>query len=139
MQRRSFVGLIGAAGVAAQAGLGQEITPGKRGRCFIQQNYLLKAGSQGARLAEYLTKTYLPALAKVHSGPTLVLEAQLAPNLPHVTVITGYASMEQAWSVRAKLSADKALEAATDAWESGAEPPFENTNSALLEIGRAHV
>src|ERR1035441_9388139 len=43
--------------------------------------------------------------------------------------------MEQAWSVRAKLSADKALEAATDAWESGAEPPFENTNSALREAG----
>jgi hypothetical protein len=126
---------MGAAGAAAQAGFGQTVVPGKPGRCFIQQNYLLKAGPQGARLADYLTKTYLPALAKVNSGPTLVLEAQLAPNLPHVTVITGYQSVEQAWSVRAKLNADKTLEAATDAWESGPEPPFENTNSALLEAG----
>jgi len=117
------------------SGFGQTVVPGKPGRCFIQQNYLLKAGPQGARLADYLTKTYLPALAKVNSGPTLVLEAQLAPNLPHVTVITGYQSVEQAWSVRAKLNADKTLEAATDAWESGPEPPFENTNSALLEAG----
>ncbi len=134
MQRRSFVGLMGAAAVAAQAGFGQAAA-GKRGRCFVQQNYLLKAGAQGTRLAEYLSKTYLPALAKVHSGPTLVLEAQLAPNLPHVSVITGYQSVEQAWTVRAKLAADTALEAATDAWEAGAEPPFENTNSALLESG----
>ena len=42
------------AGAAAQAGLSQNLTPGKRGRCFLQQNYLLKAGSQGTRLAEYL-------------------------------------------------------------------------------------
>src|ERR1035441_1802307 len=38
--------------------------------------------------AEALSKTYLPALASVHSGPTLVLDAQLAPHLPLVTGVS---------------------------------------------------
>jgi len=131
MNRRSFVGVMGAAG-AAQAGFGQT-TPAKRTRIFVQQNYLLKIGPQGARLTDYLSKTYLGALAKVHTGPTLVLEATLATHLPQVTVFTGYQSVEEMWSVRAKLDGDQALEAATDAWE--AETPFENITSSLLRVG----
>jgi hypothetical protein len=134
MDRRLFLGMMGAAGVAARAGFGQKADGGKS-RIFVQQNYFLKGGTQGARLTEYMSKTYLPTLGKLHSGPTLVLDATLAPYLPQVTVLTGYDSVDQAWGIRAKLSADKELEAATDAWESGPEPPFENTSSALLENG----
>ena len=133
MNRRLFLGMLGAAGVT-QARFGQSAV-GSRSRIFIQQNYLLKIGTQGPRLTEYLSKTYLPALAKAHSGPTLVLEATLASHLPQVAVLTGYQSVDEAWAVRTKLAADKELEAATDAWEAAQEPPFENTNSALLENG----
>jgi hypothetical protein len=131
MHRRSFVGLIAAAG-AAQVGRAQS-APARKTQVFVQQNYILQAGSQGTRLTNYLGKTYLPALAKVHNGPTLVLEATLAARLPQVTVLTGYPSVEEMWSVRTKLDADKALEAATDAWE--AEAPFENLTSSLLRVG----
>jgi hypothetical protein len=134
MDRRLFLGMLGAVGVggaALRAGLGQS----GKSRIFTQQNYILKIGTQGERLTNYLSKTYLPALAKVHSGPTLVLEATLASYLPQIAVLTGFQSVEEAWGVRAKLAADKELEAATDAWESGPEPPFENTSSALLENG----
>jgi len=106
------VGLISAAG-AAQVSFGQS-APAKKTQVFVRQNYLLNAGSQGARLTDYLSKTYLPALAKVHTGPTLVLEATLAPHLPQVTVLTGYQSVEEMWGLRAKLDGDKALEAVTD-------------------------
>jgi hypothetical protein len=37
------------------------------------------------------------------------------------------------WSVRAKLTGDKALEAATDAWQAGQEKPFESLATAHLE------
>ena len=114
MNRRLFLGMLGAAGAAARAGFGQPAAGGKS-RIFIQQNYLLKGGTQGTRLNEYLSKTYLPALAKVHTGPTLVLNASLASHLPQVAVLTGYRSVDEAWSVRARLAADKVLEAATDA------------------------
>jgi hypothetical protein len=134
MNRRLFLGMLGAAGAAAQAEFGQTAA-GSKSRVFIQQNYLLKGGTQGARINDYLSKTYLPALAKAHAGPTLVLSASLASHLPQVAVLTGYQSVDEAWAVRAKLAADKELEAATDAWESAQEPPFENTNSSLLENG----
>jgi len=134
MNRRLFLEMLGAAGVAAPAGFGQTAA-GSKSRIFIQQNFLLKGGTQGTRLNDFLSKTYLPALAKVHKGPTLVLSASLAAHLPQVALLTGYQSVDEAWAVRARLAADKELEAATDAWESAQEPPFENTDSALLENG----
>ena len=105
----------------------------KKSGCFVLQHYYLQLGSQATRLADYLSKTYLPALAKVHSGPTLVLDAQLSPHLPLVTVASGYQSVEQMWSVRARLSADKPFEAATDAWQAGTEPPYDSLTTVLLE------
>jgi hypothetical protein len=134
MNRRLFLEMLGAAGVVAQAEPGQTAA-GSKSRIFIQQNYLLKGGTQGTRLNDYLSKTYLPALAKVHRGPTLVLNASLAAHLPQVAVLTGYPSIDEVWAVRARLAADKEFEAATDAWESAQELPFENTNSTLLENG----
>ena len=134
MDRRVFLGMLGAAGATAQAGFGQTGAAGTP-RCFILTNYLLKAGTQGTRLNEYLSKTYLPALAKVHTGPVLVLNASLAAHLPHVAVLAGYRSVDEAWAVRASLAANRELEAATDAWESDQEPPFENIDVTLLENG----
>ena len=131
MNRRSFAGII-AATPLANAAFGQGAAAKKSG-CFVLQHYYLQLGSQATRLADYLSKTYLPALAKAHSGPALVLDAQLSPHLPLVTVVSGYQSVEQVWSVRAGLNADKTFEAATDAWQAGTEPPFDNMTTVLLE------
>jgi hypothetical protein len=131
MDRRAFFGMAAAVPGFAGAGFAQG-SPKKTG-CYVLQHYYLQLGSQATRLADYLSKIWLPALAKAHSGPTLVLDAQLATHLPLVTRITGYQSVEEMWSVRAKLKADKALEAATDAWQSGPEPPFESMTTALLD------
>jgi hypothetical protein len=105
----------------------------KKSGCFLLQHYYLQLGSQASRLADYLTKTYLPAAAKVHSTPTLVLDAQLGPHLPLVTVVSGYQSVDEMWDVRGKLNADRAFEAATDAWQAGAEPPYDSMTTELLE------
>ncbi len=131
MNRRSFVGLIGAAGAVAAAQA--QTAPQKKGRCYLLQYFMLKIGTQQARLTDFLSKSYLPALAKLNATPALVLEASLAQGLPHVLLITGYASAQEMWNVREKLAADKALAAASDAWEAGPELPFESTDSALLE------
>jgi hypothetical protein len=124
--------MIGAAPALASAAFAQGAAAKKSG-CYLLQHYYLRLGTEATRLADYLTKTYLPALAKVHSGPTLVLDAQLAPHLPLVTVVSGYQSVDEMWSVRARLNADRAFEAATDAWQAGAEPPFDSMTTELLE------
>jgi hypothetical protein len=131
MDRRSFFGIIAASPLANRA-FAQGAAAKKTG-CFLLQHYYLQLGSQATRIADYLTKTYLPALAKIHSGPTLVLDAQLSPHLPLVTVVSGYQSVGEMWAVRTRLNADKALEAATDAWQAGPEPPFDSMTTELLE------
>jgi len=131
MNRRTLLGGLGSA--AAFAGLGAAQTPAKKTSCYLQHNYFLKNGTQPARLAEYLGKTWVPAVKKLHSGPVLVLEALIAAHLPQVSVITGYASVEEMWSLRARLAADKALEGATDAWQKASEVPYEFESSNLLE------
>ena len=132
MDRRSFFGIVAATPALASAAFAQGAAAKKTG-CYLLQHYYLQLGSQAARLADYLSKTYLPALAKVHSGPALVLDAQLAPHLPLVTVVSGYQSVDEMWSVRARLIADKAFEAATDAWQAGPEAPFASMTTELLE------
>lgn len=131
MDRRSFFGIIAASPLANRA-FAQGAAAKKTG-CFLLQHYYLQLGSQAARIADYLTKTYLPALAKIHSGPTLVLDAQLSPHLPLVTVVSGYQSVGEMWAVRTRLNADKPFEAATDAWQAGPEPPFDSMTTELLE------
>jgi hypothetical protein len=96
------------------------------------QHYRLQLGSQATRLANFLQKTYAPALAKAQL-PALILDAQFSEYLPMVTVITGHASVEQAWNLTSSLNADKAFEAATDAWQAGPEPPFLSLTTELVE------
>jgi hypothetical protein len=93
----------------------------------------MKNGTQPARFNEYMSKAALPALNKVHPGPKIVMEAVVAPHSPQVAVILGFRSIEEFWSVRAKLNADKELDKASEAWQAGPEPPFEQMTSALLE------
>jgi hypothetical protein len=131
MNRRSFLGAMAASSLTnAYAAQG---TAAKKPGCYVLQHYRLQLGSQATRLADYLSKSYLPALDRAQAAPGLVLDAQLSEHLPQVTVIQAFESSEQLWSVRVKLNADKALEAATDAWQAGSVPPYESLTQELLE------
>ena len=130
MDRRSFVGVMAATTLAETASA--QLAASKKPGCYLLQHYRLQLGSQATRLSDYLSKVYLPALAKV-PVPTLVLDAQFSERLPLVTVISAHSSIEQAWSVQAALNADKDFEATTDAWQAGAEPPFDSLTTELLE------
>jgi hypothetical protein len=131
MDRRDFLSVLAAVPLTA-ASAGQGASP-KRPGCYVVHHYRLQLGSQGSRLSEYVSKAYLPAVARANGGPTLVLEAQLSEHLPLVTVIDAYASVEEAMGLRARLKADKAFQDATDAWQAGPDRPFESLASELLE------
>ena len=62
-----------------------------------------------------------------------MLEAQFSEQLPLVTIIDAFPSVAQAMNLRATLQADKALQDATDAWQTGPERPFESLSAELLE------
>jgi hypothetical protein len=105
----------------------------KKTGIYLMETFRLKQGTQPARINEYLSKAALPALGRVHSGPKIVLEALVTSHTPQYVVILGFQSIEEFWSVRAKLNADTELTKAFDAWQAGPEPPFESQTNALLE------
>jgi len=101
---------------------------------FVLEHYFLKQGTQGARLAAFMKSGPLEAAARLGvPGPALVLEAQVAPHLPQVAVITPYASLEEMKQTRAKRLADAKFLAAREAWEQGEEAPYEHFSEVLLE------
>src|SRR6267378_3296419 len=105
MQRRSFLGMLGAVGGAGLAA-GGPAESGRRTRIFALDSFKLKQGTQLARLHDFFRETMLPGLSRIHSGPKIVLEAVVAPHVPQVLAIYGFASIEEMWSVHAKVMAD---------------------------------
>jgi hypothetical protein len=132
IDRRSFVGILGGAGALPAAAFAQAGGE-KKTRLYLMESFQLKAGNQLSRLHQYLEKSALPALGKIHEGPKIVLEALIAEHTPQVVMVLGFQSNEEFWSVRGKLNQDKELEKAFEAWQTGPEAPFESQNNALLE------
>jgi hypothetical protein len=130
MNRRSF---LGSAGLAAFVGGSAVAAPGKN-HYYVLEQYFLKNGTQGGRLAEYLQSGLLPAAARLGvPGPRIILEALAAPHMPQVLTVTGYASLEQLAQTRARLKSDAALAQALARWETGEEAPYESYSETLLE------
>jgi hypothetical protein len=102
-------------------------------RVFVLEQYHLKNGTQPARIHEYLGKSLVPAMKRAGIGPSIFLEALVAPHMPQVAAITMYDSIEHAFAARTKLSADTEVRKGFDAWESGSEQPYEHVSNTLLE------
>jgi len=124
---------MGGVGALPLTSVAQSAGETAKTRIYLLQTYQLKQGTQPARIQEYLSKAALPALGKVHSGPKIVLEGLVVPHTPQIVVILGFQSVQEFWSVRAKLNADKELEKAFEDWQTGPEPPFEQQTNVLLE------
>jgi NIPSNAP len=77
MKRRAFLGLIGAAYAAGNAG---------KTRYYAVGNYFLKNATEKARLKDYFSRNRLPGM--------LVLEALVAPHMPQVMCISSYSLLE---------------------------------------------
>ncbi len=131
MQRRSFLSMCGAFGA-----MGAAVAPAagpKKTKFYILEQYYLKNGSQMDRIHESLTKTFLPALNGIFSGPKIYLQALVAPHMPQFAAIYGFESFEQMWNVHTKMSENPELIKESEKWESGPEPPFEHMTASLLE------
>lgn len=132
IDRRSFVGILGGVGALPATAFAQAGGE-KKTRLYLMETFYLKAGTQLPRLHQYLEKSALPALGKIHQGPKIVLEAQISPHTPQVILVLGFQSVEEFWTIRGKLNQDKELEKAFEAWQAGPEAPFESQNNSLLE------
>ncbi len=130
MDRRTFVGTLGGAGLTAAGGFAA--TTEKR-RVFVLENYYLKNGTQSGRIHDFIAKAALPALKRLVPGPQLVLDALVASHMPQVAVVTGFRSADELWEVRARVLADAELAKAVEQWENNEEAPYEHFSTSLLE------
>jgi len=126
MDRRSFVGVLGA---ASALGAASE----KRTHFYALESFKLKAGTQLPRLHEHFGKTLLPKLNGLWNGPKIFLEAVVAPHMPQMLVVYGFSSLDEMWGVHDKVMADPDLTKAFEALESGPEPSFDTLDTTLVE------
>jgi hypothetical protein len=133
MDRRFFLGSLGALGSLVARPAGAAAPASGKTRFYVLEQLFLKNGTQAGRLNEFYSKSFLPALNRYHTGPKMVLEALVTPHMPQMAVIMGFESLEQMWASLSKVSADADLLKAMDVLENHAEPPFEHQTSTLLE------
>jgi len=127
--RRAFLQTMSVAGVAGVSG--EAATA--RTRYYTMEALLLENGDQTPRLHDFLSQGFFPAARKFHTGPMMCLEAIVAPHMPQVLVVMGYASAEDALALYPRLHQQEGYAAALEKWESGPNPPYQQTISTLLE------
>ena len=99
---------------------------------FVVRNYLLKNGSQPARLHKFMQNGVVPELQGVTNIPPIFLDALVAPHMPQVMTIFGFESMEQWQTFEAKAAASSLYQTSLSESERGDEAPFEEYSEKLL-------
>ena len=106
---------------------------GPRTRFYLVEKFDLKQGDQPGRLDEFFSKLVLPALNKVHSGPKIYLDAQIAPHMPQKVAIYGFESLQHFEDVYTKMMGNKELARAAEEFGKGIEQGAEQQTNILLE------
>jgi hypothetical protein len=123
------MGMLGGLGALAPAQLAAD----RKTRFYTLEQLFCKNGTQIPRIHEFMSKTMLPALEKVHRGPKLCLEALVAPHMPQFAAIFGFNSLDQMWATHTKVLGDAEVLKGYAEFESGPEPPFEHQTNSLLQ------
>ncbi len=131
MNRRLFAGAL--ASLAAPPKPARAADSDRRTRFYWLDAFQLKQGTQPGRMNEWFRGALVPRLAKIHNGPVIVLEAQIAPHTPQILLIVGFSAFDEIWDIRAKVMQDEGMLAADAKLQQGPEPPFETQTTTLLE------
>jgi hypothetical protein len=131
MNRRSFMGLAGAAMPAFAAGASE--ADSKTFRTYMLWQMFLKNGSQPQRAHDYLKNALIPYFKRAKAGPVLVMEALVAPHMPQIAVIIGYKSLADLAETHAASEKDEALMKVHEQWDRDNEPNAESHSSMVLQ------
>lgn len=104
----------------------------QRTKFYVLHQFFLKSGSQLGRMHDYMSKTLLPSVAGLHKGPTIVMQALVAPHMPQLALIAGFQSVDEYFNIRGKLDQMESYRKGLDAWEKSGEEPTEHYTTWLL-------
>jgi hypothetical protein len=131
MNRRQLAGTL--AGIAAASRAARGADGDRRSRFYVLERYHLQQGTQPGRMHEWFRNGLIPRLAKIHTGPLMILDAQIAPHTPEILTIAGISSLDEYATLRNKVTDDEAAMAAARKMDQGAEPPFDSQATIILE------
>lgn len=105
-------------------------TPARKTRFFRLEYLHLRQGSQGTRVNEFLA-SQVPLFVK-NTQLFGVFTALVAPHLPTIVVLSGFASLEEMEAADVRLRNHSEHQAALEKMEQGAEPPYDHAERVLL-------
>ena len=110
MQRRDFLtSALGATVMGAASGFTQDASQAKPSQEFyVWRQYILRGGTQSARLAEFL-QAAIPALNRLGHTPVGVFEVVTGLPTPMVFTLTPSSSLEHLLAIEAGLERDAAF------------------------------
>ncbi len=134
MNRRSWLASLGVSAAGSLPGFSAvaDSRAGKRISVLTLENFRVSHAEQMPRLHRYLGRTFLPLLAQVHQGPTVFLEALIAPYTPQVLFLAGFASFDEMIETRRKLAAHPGIQRARADLEFGEAAAVEPAQSQIL-------
>jgi hypothetical protein len=103
-------------------------------KIFVVRNYLLKNGTQSARLHQFLKEALVPALKVSGDVPLGIFDAVIAPDMPQVMTIAGFPSFGEWQAGEVKLNESADLTRALANWEQPAEAPYESYSERVLGV-----
>lgn len=107
MERRNFLGVLGAAVLGGLSkGQAEQGASRPAPEFYLWRQYILRAGTQPRRLAEYLQGALVPALNRLGHKPVGVFEPVVGIPSPTVLTLTPVASLDAAASLEANLQKD---------------------------------
>lgn len=132
MDRRNFLGSMAGAGLLSQAGAPAAAQQaGRKTRLYRIHYFYYRQGDQGTRLNQFLS-SQMPLLAK-HIHTIGVFTAVFAPRLQTTMVLSGFAAWDEMVASGARIEADPGYQKAFAEFEAGGEPPFDTSQSLLLQ------
>ncbi len=138
MDRRSFmnstlVQAIGGVGMlSASAGGAQAQRSERKTRLYRLSYFYMRQGDQGARMNQFLS-SQTPLFQKTIPGPFGIFNVFLGPHIPAMVVLAGYPSFGAMESAQTQWQKDAGFQKALSEFEQGAEPPFERSDTVLLQ------
>jgi hypothetical protein len=119
---------------SAAAAIGQTTATSDAPEFYAWQHYILRSGTQQARLADFLQNAAVPALNRLGHQPIGVFEAVSGPISPSVFVLVPMRSLDAFASMEANLQKDGAFmkAAATYLDAPPTDPVYERRETSLL-------
>jgi hypothetical protein len=132
MNRRFFSQSMGGGALLSRSADDLTRLPGegRQGGIYRLEYLYFQQGSQGRRINEFLA-SQTPLLAE-NARILGILMAVVAPHMPAILVLSGFADLAAMEAADERLRGDSVYQAASRKLEQGAEPPYARRDCVLL-------